>query len=229
MEQLKVEMLRRKYSNLLERPEIYPSDANWDFIITHRLATGLSHKLYRKFLVSALMPEAEVTGWHKIALKRFPEYIKVIDRTAAVDTVYSDVTSCPDATSKLIRDCSLFDAGKIVALLDEANVETLSFIMEILDSWQPEYSGRDLKEMTELAEMLNDLPPLGEISQQSGWFGKDRRYVCPSGHLNKPDVEFCEHEDCGLNIFGLKKEHIKAVEEFSTRCKVLKELLDLKQ
>ena len=48
-EQLKTEELRLRYLELIDKPDVYPTRANWQFITSHAMA-GLGSALYRKYL-----------------------------------------------------------------------------------------------------------------------------------------------------------------------------------
>lgn len=238
-EQLSVEMLRRRYASLLEREEVYPSDENWQYIIDHRLCRGLVNKLYRKYLVSSLMPGNQLTGWHKIALRRFPEYITSIDRNAALDAVYADTASSPKVTSDLIHKCRLFSAPHLLGILSDTrsygndvpqdarreSLACLDFVVSALDAMQPDYGQFDVKNMRSLLEALQNLPPLGEVVEGQGIFSRSRKYVCPCGHSNSADDEFCRTAGCGRDIYGLTEGQREAIAAFRERIGVIAELL----
>ena len=115
-EDLRTELLRRRYAELLAQPEVFPSQANWDFIIEHAL-TGIGEGLYRKFLVSAVLPEEQRRSPNRIALKEFPRYLQAVPRAYAIEVVYDDTVSAPEATRKIVEDCELFDAPAISGLV----------------------------------------------------------------------------------------------------------------
>lgn len=238
-EQLSVEMLRRRYASLLEREEVYPSDENWQYIIDHRLCRGLAAKLYRKYLVSSLMPDNQLTGWHKIALRRFPEYIIAIDRGAALDAVYGDTDSSPRVSSGLIHDCRLFSASHIHGILGAINadvlqsepearrkyLERLDFVVSVLDAMQPDYGRDDLRAMKILLAALDNLSPLGEVVESQGIFGRARKYICPCGHANPPEEPYCRTTGCGRDVYGLTEGQRSAIGSFRERLSVIAGLL----
>ena len=71
-DELRAECLKERYSRQLTRPEVFPSEDNWKYIIDHRM-TGIGSGLYRKYLVSWLLDESERCDYHLAALKYFPD------------------------------------------------------------------------------------------------------------------------------------------------------------
>ncbi len=221
-EALKAECLRRKYLTLLEKPEVFPSETNWNFIIDNRM-TGIGRLLLRKYIVSRLMPEDNRSIYHRQAIRFFPEYLKAVPREYALDVVYSDYESDPEGFVEIVRQTSLFDARKLLELVESRGaVETA---ISVLDVFQPEYTVADAKAMRALLIALRSLPKLGRVEERHGLFGHDLRYYCPAGHSNSTDVEFCTREDCRLNIFGLNPEQAKTIDDFQTRLDALEDML----
>lgn len=44
-EELRTELLRRKYTELLSRPDVFPSSQNWNFIIERKMWQGVGSLL----------------------------------------------------------------------------------------------------------------------------------------------------------------------------------------
>lgn len=221
-EELKMECLRRKYLELLTQPEVFPSEENWDFIISNHLQ-GLGARLYRKFVVSYMLEDDQRCDYHNLAIKRFPKYIQSIERDEALDVVYSDTESAPDGFVKLVYDCQLFDCERIGHLVDNGQPDLAA---DLLGAYQPEYDGDTIDAMQFLLTKFDHLPSLGTIEVHKGVFKTERRYICPDGHSNPHDVMFCEEEGCGKDIYGLTEAQRKAVEQFSERIGVLRDMLD---
>lgn len=221
-EALNTELLRRRYVELLEQPDVFPSQANWDFIIDNRL-TGVGEGLYRKFLVSAVLPESERRSPNRIALKEFPRYIASVPREYAVEVVYDDTVSAPDATRKLIEDCRLFDANAILGLVRRGEA---GMAADLLAVFQPLYDAKDLADMKALLQRMRHLPEEGEIISNAGLLRREVRYICPAGHSNAAEADYCTHSGCGLNIHGLTRRQCEAIDDFERRVNALSDLLD---
>lgn len=220
-ERLKSACLEDRYARKLEQPEVFPTDEQWKYIIRFKMAT-LAKKLYHKFLVAVLTPKAEQTQYHKAAIENIADYLSAIPRDVAIETVYSDVKSAPRSTLALIEKCKLFDAKQLARLIDEGRA---SFAVDAINYYQPEYTDEDLILMSDLDEMLNNLPPVGEVRQVRGLFRDEMKYVCPNGHANHPDNEFCSEPGCGLDIYGLTEKQYDYIDQYSHRVGVLQRLI----
>lgn len=220
-EALRTEMLRRRYALLLEQPEVFPSQANWDFIIEHTL-TGIGEGLYRKYLVSAVLPEEQRRSANRLALREFPRYLRAVDRSYAIEVVYDDTVSAPEATRSLVEECELFDAPSLLGLVRRCEAPAA---VDMLEAFQPQYTAADLADMRELLEALRTLPELGEMADGRGLLRRDRRYICPAGHSNDADAEYCTHAGCGLNIYGLTEAQTRAIEAYAERVDALADLI----
>ncbi len=221
-EELKIECLRRKYLDLLSQPEVFASEDNWDFIISNRL-TGLGARLYRKYIVSYMLDDEQRCDYHWLAIKRFKDYIKLIDRNEALEVVYSDVDSSPEGFVAIVYECELFDCQRIGDLIDSGKPDLAA---DLLDAYQPEYDGDTVDAMQFLLTKFGHLPSLGSIEVHKGIFKTERRYVCPDGHENSHDVIYCEEDGCGKDIYGLTESQHEAIERFAERIDILRDMLD---
>lgn len=220
-DRLQSELLRIRYRELLAKPEVFPSEKNWQYIIGHAME-GIGHELYRKYLVSWLMPEAQRSEFHTIALREFPHYIAAVRRDYALDIVYGDTDSAPDAFASLVNGHQLFCASKIRRLLQDGN---LTAVFGALGAFQPEYTISDLREMRALERQLQNMPALGRIEQRRTMFSTEERYICPNGHSNPSDEVFCRDTSCRQNIYGLTPSEDEAVKAFSAKVATLSALL----
>ncbi len=221
-DELNAECLRRRYGALLEKAEVFPSEANWQFIIEHRME-GLGYLLLRKYLVSKLMPDDKRSIYHNQAVRFFPEYLKAVRRPYAVEVAYSDIESSPEAFVELVRAAGLFDARQLRRMVEERGaVETA---IDLLDVYQPEYTASDARAMRALLGALRSLPKLGRVEERRGIFSHEMRYYCPAGHSNPSGEPFCTHDDCRLNIYGLTPEQAKAIDDYEERLDALESLL----
>lgn len=221
LEDVKIEELRLRYLELLDRPDVYPTRANWEFI-SSKAMHGLGHLLYHKYLTALTIDDNDREELHDIAIEEFPKFLKSINREEALEVVYSDLSTAPAATLELIKECELFDANYLLNLLDNSE---LRIVMELIDVYQPSYSDSDVEAMTELRERLEDLPELGFNQEVGGLFGSSLKYICPAGHKNSPDAEFCTHPGCGLNRKGLTKTDINKIDLYDRRVQAVANLI----
>lgn len=209
-----------KYKRQLERPEVFPSQENWEYIIDARMDI-IAPELYRKYLIAWLTPEKQRSDFHYAALSNFGKYITAIDRQAALDAIYEDVTSSPEATLDLIAECRMFDAEHLMQLLDEG-IDP-AFVAECMDAYQPMYRPEDLTDMQHLLEAMNDLPDQGSVSESRSFFGSGIRYICPNGHSNNRETRFCTQ--CGEDIHGLTERQSNIIAAFERRLATLRRIL----
>lgn len=212
-----------RYKVQLDRPNTFPTEQNWVYIIENRMA-AIAPQLYRKYLLSWLTAEDLRTDFHLLALKYFPEYITLIYRPAAIEAVYGDIKSSPEATLALINDCRLFDAPRLLTVLndDDADVDPAPFVADCMAAYQPDYQVADLRDMKALYNAIIQLPPIGEIKESRGIFGRDSRYVCPHGHSNPADVEFCL--TCGVDKNGFTETQKANIDAFRARIIILEKM-----
>lgn len=220
-DQLRAAYDEERYAIRLRDPEVYPNAAQWQYITDHAMGT-LAPRLYRKYLVSFLTPKEERTPQHEAALKMFATFLRAINRDDAVKAIYSDVTSSPDATLAIIDECELFDANELIRLAEDGETQ---FVADALNTFMPEYTEDDLNEMSRLAVTMTNLPARGEVREVRGLFRNERKYVCPNGHANPPEAEFCNEPSCGLNIYGINRDGIENLRKYNQRLDILSRLI----
>lgn len=218
-EQLMVAERAQRYARQLERPEVFPTADNWLYIIENSMGM-LARKLYRKFLVSVLTPPDERSEFHRLCLDNFPAYLRAIDRRTAINTIYGDMVTAPEASVGLIVECQLFDATRILTLM---NGDLVLTAIACLAAYQPEYSYADVPVMRELAEAVRDLAPIGHIKKVRGLFGGEIKYICADGHSNPADTDFCEV--CGRDINGLDRTLRTTADAYIARVATLESLM----
>lgn len=218
-DQLNTEEIRLRYLQLLRTPNLYPSRQQWDYIISKRMH-GLARPLYAKYLDAMAVDDNDRQDLHDAIIEKFPEYLAAIPRSEAIEAVYSNVSTDSDVAAELIRRCRLFDAEAMARLLAEGHT---GFVISVIDVYQPEYGPADLLDMQALAAAIDALPRLGHIEQRKGLFSSSDKYICPNGHANNPDTEYCT--SCGLNARGLDEADEQRVQTFNARVEALRSLL----
>lgn len=218
-EQLIVAERTVRYGRQLERPEVFPTAENWQYIIDNAMSP-LVRQLYRKYMVSTHTPRGERSDFHELCLKNFPQYLKVINREDALEAIYDDMTTAPEASIKLVIECQLFDAERILNLMDDGDVLTA---IACLEAYQPTYTYADLAPMRHLAHAVQDLAPVGTIKKVRGIFGSEVKYICADGHTNPSGTEFCE--TCGRDINGLDRTLRATADAYISRVHTLEKML----
>ena len=81
--------------------------------------------------------------------------------------------------------------------------------------------------MKDIIDKFDNLPNIGKIENQvvSGLFSKKEEvmYICPKGHKNNQNVEFCE--TCGRNIKGLTYGNIQQINAFRAKVSALGDII----
>lgn len=196
-DELKAECLRRKYLVLLDKPDVFPSKANWDFIIEHRMH-GLGPKLYRKYLVSWVLESADRLEANRLALSEFPRYLQAVERRYALQVVYADITSAPEATTELIAAAQLFDAPTLMALVDSEP----DFVIANLGALQPAYDGDDADNMRALLSRLRELPRRSDKPRGAFFgFAKSQEYAITDEQVAAIDA-YADRYDALIDLLG---------------------------
>ena len=196
-DELKAECLRRKYLVLLDKPDVFPSKANWDFIIDHRMQ-GLGAKLYRKYLVSWVLEPADRLEANRLALTEFPRYLQAVERRYALQVVYADISSAPEATTALIAEAQLFDAPTLVSLLDSDP----DFVIANLGAMQPTYDGDDADNMRALLSRLRELPRRSDKPRGAFFgFAKSQEYAITDEQVAAIDA-YADRYDALIDLLG---------------------------
>lgn len=216
---VKTEELRLRYVELLQRPDVYPTRANWKYISESRMR-GLCRLLYGKYLTALTIDDNDRDELHDVAVAEFPKYLAGVGLDEAVEAIYCDIDTNTGATKSLIRDCRLFDAGRLEALLREGRIR---FVLDLTDVYRREYDEAQFNDMKSLASALDNMPELGHIEERQGLFGRQSRFICPEGHNNTADNVFCNH--CGLDIFGKSEADYARIELLNKRIEALESLI----
>lgn len=219
-EQLRAEELRQRYLEVIDRPDIFPTPTNWQYIIANAM-TGLGPALYLKYLTALDLPDDDREPLHTAAIEYFPQYLRAVPRGYAAATVYSRPDMLPDAGLRLIRSQELFDPVEILRLLRSGHS---GFALEAIDAYSSVYDADMLDGMRALAGELDALPEMGYREERRGLLGTSVKYICPRGHVNDGDRTYCR--DCGCDSRGITESQAARIDTFRRRLRALEVLLD---
>lgn len=149
--------------------------------------------------------------------------LSAIPKESLYPKVYEKYIERSEIISTLIKDCHLFNAKYVLAMFDT----DIHLAINLLDAKSDTYTREDLDDMLKIKSKLDNLPDTGKIETiKSGILGKQQeKFICPNGHKNNVDVEFCEDPICKLNIKGLTKKEVKNIKYFNSCIEVLQDLL----
>ncbi len=144
-----------------------------------------------------------------------------LNKATLIKHVYKKLLDYPKQINLLVYNLDLFEPYKTFDILNNGNI---NIGILLLESSSPTYNRKDLIAMKEIIKLIEALPDKGEIRIVKNIFGKEtEKYVCPNGHINNKDFDFCQ--TCHLNIKGLTFEENKIFESFKRRTNTLDSLL----
>ena len=219
-EQLRAEELRQRYLEVIDRPDIFPTPTNWQYIIANAM-TGLGPALFTKYLTAIDLPEDGREPLHLAAIEYFPQYLRSVPRDYAAATVYSRPDMLPAEALRLIRSEELFDATLILELLRSGHA---TFALDAIDAYSSVYDADMLDAMRRLDEAISALPLTGYREERRGLLGTSMKYICPRGHVNDSSRTYCR--ECGLDARGLTEAQVARIDTFRHRLAALATLLD---
>lgn len=214
------ECLKRKY--LKKFVEENPSTEEWEYILSHDMPE-LANILYKLYIKSCAPFGTEA---QKLTRQNFPIYFSKLEYGQAVQVVYADVESVPKESFQLIKDFNLFNAEVISKLIHESKLEIAIWLLSTNKST---YIKNDLPSMKQILEDFKKLPNKGAIEMiKGGLLSKDtQKYICPNGHKNSSDAEFCE--ECHKNIKGLSLKELSAITDFAEKVETLEQIFASRQ
>lgn len=149
--------------------------------------------------------------------------ISAYPKNMVIEPVYSKYIEWNGAYLRnLIINCNLFDAKSILMVLKE----NVAWGVPLLLSKKDYYTKDDVENMDCVLDFLDNLPNKGKIEVVKGMFGKEQeKYICPNGHKNEANEEYCGNQMCGLNIKGLTEKHMETIMQFKENVDALKKLI----
>ncbi len=221
-QQLNAEVLKRKYEKLLKNPDVFPSQKNWNYIIENNMYE-LAKPLYQKYLTAMNIDEDNRGDYHNDTIEMFPRYFEYIPRRYAIKALYSDTSTNAKASIDLAIKLNLFDIDGILDMLDRDEIRPAA---RMLIALMPSYDTNDLDDLKDLLDDFLELPEIGHYEgNRLGLLSGGERYVCPKGHVNSADEEYCAHKGCNLNIKGLTHTEVECIETYAQRLEILEEML----
>lgn len=157
--------------------------------------------------------------------EKFPIILSAMGYEDIVKFIYKDYSSRRSYAYSLIKDNSLFNAESILELLQK---NYISEAIELLETEKTEYDDADVKAMEGICTFLDNLPEKGKIEEVKGGLLSSKmveKYICPYGHINDKEYEFCQEYNCGLNIKGLTRNEVNIINTFKDKVRIIKSLL----
>lgn len=201
----------------------YPSEKEWNTIKADP-QDDYAMPLVQFLVEQALIEDSSLLKMENtFFMSNYSELIPLLSRQTAISALYTLIQNPREIGFDIIEKNLLFDAKSISGLVDK---QRLNIACKLLTVKQPYYCANDLADMKALSMKIHNLPDIGKIEiVKGGVFSKEaEKYICPDGHVNGKEVDYCEK--CGKNIKGLTESNVEALTEFDKRIEALEYLLN---
>lgn len=216
---------RTKKGVSVENWHCYISDEEWVFVCRYPDISYAEymHLAYTEGILDDKI-DAGVIPSKKIYYSRFFKYFMKLPYEKQIELAYK---YCNQQSSKLIEECDLFDAKRILKYAQKGEFE---FATYCLKAQKKEYSAQDLEDMQELYDFFVNLPEdkiEEKVDGVKAW--GVRRYLCKSCDTefdiseNTKEEAYCRW--CKKGKKGLTQEQEERVKAFGVKIEALKELL----
>ena len=219
-DRLEIEVNRRYIISKLKK-EVLPSKEDWIYLFNNQIEEIAESLIieYLKYYNSEFQTQSVAD-----LLANTPKYFKIISYENAVKVLYTYIKEKPKAIIDIICDNKLLSPENIERLINE---NELALAIECSISEKEYYSREDLTTLQHILNLLEAIPQKGKIELIKSLIGKPKeKYVCPNGHTNDVEVEFCQNDNCGKNIKGLTKNEIQKIKNLQLRIESLNSIFN---
>jgi uncharacterized protein YbjQ (UPF0145 family) len=213
-DKLDQEVVRRNIISNLKNNKL-PNQDEWIYLLNNPIEE-ISTQILDKYLNNIhYLNSIDISNELKLLLSNTINYFKVLNKEYATNILYEKLKDKPILILKIIETNNLFIPLKIIELIENDNIK---LAIDCLTASMDYYSTNDLKQMEKIIEILENLPDKGKIESVKGILSKAKdKYICPNGHKSDETSEFCENENCMLNIKGLTPNDLKQIESFKLK------------
>ena len=215
LQTLNIALFKERWASRNKR--LTPTDKDLDFILENGL-WELAESLYDYYVIPKIDVEVRSID------KKFPLILSAMNYDDIVKFIYKDYATRIDYAFELIKDYNLFNAEKVLQLLQD---HYISEAIQLLETDKSEYSETDVKFMEEICLFLDNLPNKGKVQEVKAGLLSSKmveKYICPNEHSNDKGTEYCQACNCGLNIKGLTREQMHTINSFKDKVRVIKSL-----
>lgn len=214
---ISVELFKERWS--ARSKNLLPTQKELNFIMENGL-WELSESLYDYYVT----PRG---GYEEVRPidEKFPIILSAMSYDDIIKFIYKDYSSRRIYAYTLIKENNLFNGEKILEFLHDNHT---SEAIELLETEKNEYNEADAKIMEEICVFVDNLPDKGKIEEVKGGLLSSKmveKYICPNGHKNDKEFEFCQEFNCDLNIKGLTRAEVNIINTFKDKVRIIKTLL----
>lgn len=214
---LSIELFKERWAS--RNKSLLPKAADLNFIMENGI-WELAASLYDYYAIG------KESGEIGSLEEKFQIILSAMNYNDIVQFIYKDYSLRSDYAYNIIKDNKLFNAEKILELLHNNHI---SEAIELLKTEKNEYTESDVKVMENICVFLNNLPEKGKIKEvKEGVLSSKmvEKYICPNGHKNDKETEFCQEYHCRLNIKGLTPTEVNIINTFEDKVRIIKMLLE---
>lgn len=216
-EYLKQKVFVESFPATLSKKGIY-NGIDWNFINSHQIPELIDILFEQLLICNGGTIEFSVRDAFN---EHFKEYLSNLDESDLIKSIYK-YPQVVDYCVDVIKENKVFDPRSVLELLKAGQ---LDFAIKALSADKVTYTNEDLTYMKQIVQYLDNLPDLGHFEETKGGFlsSGGKRYICPNGHQNNVESDFCY--TCNRNIKGILSSDIGIIESFKNKVTVLEKLL----
>lgn len=219
-----LEILEQEYNKRIivekVRDNELPTQEDWQFLLSTPIKE-IAPIMLEIYLKKLKKDEAFLSEPEKLLLANTSNLFRNLEENEAVEILYGHIIDDYKACTKIIESNNLFSAQKVLDLIRNGEVQIAINCLPINKNY---YTKDDLQLMEKIIDLLENLEDLGKMEVVKGVLGKAKeKYICPDGHPNNPEVEYCEL--CKKNAKGLLKSHVDIIKKFKIKTYSLEAIL----
>ncbi len=214
------EQIQKNYIySLIASEKVGVNERNIEYLIDNP-PIEILNGLLKRYITCMHLP-----GSYEEEMTNIENIISNIERNYVYEVLYDKITEDETAIINIIKNKNLFNPGKVLSLCKEGNI---SLTISLLECDMEVYSTDDINKMKEIYTILTSLPDTGKIEfVKGGLLGKDsEKFICQNGHKSPKDSEYCENNNCGVNMKGLTENQVKTIERLKIKIDTLSEMIN---
>ncbi|MFZ2283556.1 MAG: YbjQ family protein [Lutibacter sp.] len=216
------ELNKRQIINKIENNKLLNQE-EWYFLQQNNIPS-LTEKLLEKYLYTFDNSISIDSEQGQIFSRGITNYFRVLDKDTSINILYDKLIKNPKSVFELINNNNLFSPEKVLWLIEKGEFGVAILCLNIN---KENYSNTDLSQMSEIIKSFESLVNRGNIKATKSLLGKDKeKYICPNGHTNEIESEFCETLNCAQNIKGLTKGQVEKIDTFKNKVETLSYLFN---
>jgi uncharacterized protein YbjQ (UPF0145 family) len=221
-DKLEAEVTKRNIISNLER-KVLPNQEDWIYLFNNPIES-ISGQILDQYLY--LVSSNSGIENEVLLVSNTINYFKLLDTEIALTVLYAKVTEKPQLIINILKINKLFSPLLIFNFVKDGQI---NLAIDCLSIDKEFYTKSDLGMMQDIVNALEHLPAKGRIEMVKGMLSKSKeKYICPNGHTNDAEDEFCSNLSCELNTKGLVKLQVRAIERFKLKVDSLFSLINEK-